>query len=231
MIEGVRRTLRGLGELLVTAGIVLLLFVVYELEVTSVYTAREQTRLGQDLQHAWTAAAPQRGTGAVAAAVDPVPPLGDALARLYLPRLGRGYHKVVVQGVERSDLEEGPGHLPGSALPGQLGNVVISGHRTTYGAPFNRLDELQVGDAVVVETRTTWYTYRVTGLSVVAPTAVEVTFPVPGDAGATPTQRLLTLTTCNPKYSAQTRLIVRALLQTPLAKAPGVLPPALRTGA
>lgn len=231
MIEGVRRTLRGVGELLVTAGIVLLLFVVYELKVTSVYTAREQTRLGQDLQHAWTAAAPHRGTGAVPAAVDPIPPLGDALARLYLPRLGRGYHKVVVQGVERSDLKEGPGHLPGSALPGQLGNVVISGHRTTYGAPFNRLDELQVGDAIVVETRTTWYTYRVTGLSVVAPTAVEVTFPVPGDAGATPTQRLLTLTTCNPKYSAQTRLIVRALLQTPLAKAPGVLPPALRTGA
>ena len=231
MIEGVRRTLRGLGELLVTAGIVLLLFVVYELEVTSVYTAREQTRLGQDLQHAWTAAAPHRGTGAVPAAVDPIPPLGDALARLYLPRLGRVYHKVVVQGVERSDLKEGPGHLPGSALPGQLGNVVISGHRTTYGAPFNRLDELQVGDAIVVETRTTWYTYRVTGLSVVAPTAVEVTFPVPGDAGATPTQRLLTLTTCNPKYSAQTRLIVRALLQTPVAKAPGVLPPALRTGA
>lgn len=231
MSDGVRRVVRTLGELLVTAGVVVLLFCFYELEVTGIYTAKEQTKLGEDLQHAWTAPEVPSLPGQPSRPVDVVPPFGDALARIYLPRLGRDYRKVVVEGVGHEDLKKGPGHLPGTALPGQLGNVVISGHRTTYGAPFNRVDELRVGDAIVVETRTTWFTYRVTGLTVVAPTAVEVTYPVPGRAGATPTQRLLTLTTCNPKYSAQTRLIVRALLQSPLAKAPGVLPPALRAGA
>ena len=229
MSDSVRQVVRGIGELLVTAGVILLLFVVYELEVTGVYTAREQTRLGDDLQHSW-AVAPQTVPGRPAA-VDPIPPLGDALARLYLPRLGRDYRKIVVEGVQHEDLKKGPGHFPGTALPGELGNVVLSGHRTTYGAPFNRVDELRVGDAIVMETRTSWFTYRVTGLSVVAPTAIEVTYPVPGQAGRKPTQRLLTLTTCNPKYSATTRLIIRAILQAPLAKGPGVLPPALKQGA
>ena len=133
---------------------------------------------------------------------------------LRIPRLGdwNDDPPVVVEGVSRPRPEEGPRPHPGTALAGELGNHVVSGHRTTYGAPFNRLDELEPGDAVVVETRDTWFTYRVTGTQVVQPTAVEVTFPVPGDRDATPTKRLLTLTTCNPKYSARQRLIVSAEL-------------------
>jgi sortase A len=84
---------------------------------------------------------------------------------LRIPRLGDWNDRppVVVEGVSTSDLKKGPGHIPGTALPGELGNVVLSGHRTTYGAPFERFDELRPGDAVVVETRDTWFTYTVTG--------------------------------------------------------------------
>jgi sortase A len=219
----VRTALRGIGQLLITAGVVVLLFCVYELKVTNVYTDHQQKQLDQTLVHEWvepptTPAGPSL----------PVSSLGKGFARIYLPTLGRKEVHVVVEGVSHADLKKGPGHFPGTDLPGALGNVVISGHRTTYGAPFNRLDELHVGDPIVLETRTMFFTYAVQRLFVVKPSAIGVTYHVPDHPTATPTQRLLTLTTCNPKYSARTRLIVRAVLQSSLKKGPGVVPPALR---
>lgn len=145
---------------------------------------------------------------------------------LRIPRLGRGYQQVVVEGVTSGDLQKGPGHYPGTALPGRLGNVVISGHRTTYGHPFNRLDELRPGDAIVLEVRDRYFTYRVTTHRVVDPGDVAVTLPVPDRPGARPARRLLTLTTCNPKYSAATRLVVHAELADTTTKSTGP-PPAL----
>jgi sortase A len=160
--------------------------------------------------------------------VEPVAP-GEGLAVLRVPRLGDWNDEppVVVEGVSVADLKRGPGHMPGTALPGEVGNVVLSGHRTTYGAPFQRLDELDPGDAVVLETRDSWFTYTVTGARIVAPTAVEVAYPVPGDRGATPTERLLTLTTCHPEYSARERLVVSAQLAAADPKS-GEPPAALR---
>jgi sortase A len=224
--DRVRWLLRGVGQALITVGVVVLLFCVYELEITSRYTAKEQRALDKQLTQQWAAAPPvtpgRPGAPQLAAFVP-----GQGIARIYLPSLGRDQVHVVVEGVGHEDLKKGPGHYPGTAAPGAVGNVVISGHRTTYGAPFNRLDELHPGDAVVLETQSFFYTYRVQATTVVQPSAVGVVLPVPNAPGATPTQRLLTLTTCNPKYSARTRLIVRALLETPLAKGPGVVPPAL----
>lgn len=223
MSEGVRTFLRGLGQTLITLGVVVLLFCVYELYFTNLYTAKEQTRLGDALHETW-ARPPAKGAPSVADV-----PLGSGLAVIWIPRIGMvGPHgaKVVVEGVSHEDLKKGPGHYPGTALPGQVGNMVISGHRTTYGAPFNRLDELRTGDPIVIETRDTWFTYRLTSEQVVSPSAVEVTYAVPGNRTAKPTQRLLTLTTCNPKYSASQRLIVHALLQSALPKSAGA-PPAL----
>jgi sortase A len=105
--------------------------------------------------------------------------------------------------------------------------VVVSGHRTTYGAPFQRLDELTDGSMIVLETRTGWFTYTVQRKQIVAPTATEVTLPVPGDPTAKPVKRLLTLTTCHPKYSAKQRLIVTAELTAASKKSDG-LPDALK---
>jgi len=214
-----RWVISGLGQLMITFGVVLLLFCVYELKFTNVYTGQQQEQLGKDLATTW--AAPGK------TAVLPDYQSGQGIARIYLPTIGDGQVHVVVEGVGRSDLKKGPGHYPGTDLPGAVGNVVISGHRTTYGAPFNRLDELKVGDPIVLETQTSFYTYRLTRSFIVQPDALGETAPVPGQPGVTPTERLLTLTTCNPKFSARTRLIIRALLETPLAKGPGVVPPAL----
>lgn len=221
MSDAVRTALRGLGQTLMTLGVVVLLFCVYELKVTGLVTAREQDRLGDDLRASWADPAP-RPTGA-----DPVPvssDLGEGIAVLHVPALAEYDPWVVVEGTSVADLKAGPGHIPGTALPGEVGNVVLSGHRTTYGAPFERFGDLQPGGLVVLETQDRWLTYTVTGSQIVAPTAIEVTYPVPGEQGAEPTERLLTLTTCHPKYSARQRLIISATLTDERDKAGG--PPA-----
>ncbi len=230
MSHVLRTIARGLGQTLITLGVVVLLFCVYELKVTNIYTGQQQEALADDLRDAWALPRPVLPTVGPAASAAPAPrgvELGQGLAVLRIPRLGRDYAKVVLEGVSVPDLKRGPGHYPGTALPGAVGNVVISGHRTTYGAPFNQLDVLRPGDAVVLETRDAWLTYRTTGTQIVRPTAIEVTYPVPGRPGVAPTQRLLTMTTCNPKYSAKQRMVVSALLESRLAKGPGVVPPAL----
>lgn len=228
MSDAVRTALRGTGQTLMTLGVVVLLFCVYELWATGLVTAQEQQRLSAGLRERWAEPAARPGPGGGPQTVPVSLDLGQGFAVLHVPALD-GYDPwVVVEGTSVADLKKGPGHIPGTALPGELGNVVLSGHRTTYGAPFERFDELAPGDQVVLETRDGWFTYTVRGSSIVAPTAVEVTFPVPGDPTATPTQRLLTLTTCNPKYSARQRLIVRAELTAASKKADG-LPAALRT--
>ncbi len=223
--EAIRTFLRGLGQTLITLGVVVLLFCAYELYFTNLYTDQQQSRLGDDLATTWEQPAPTAKPGLKPVAVA----LGQGIAVIRIPRLGRDYNKVVVEGVSHEDLKKGPGHYPGTAQPGTVGNMVISGHRTTYGAPFNRVDELAAGDAIVLETRDTWFTYRVTSEQIVSPSAVEVTYAVPGQRDALPTKRLLTLTTCNPKYSATQRLIVHALLDTALPKSAGD-PPALTGG-
>ena len=218
------KTLRGLGETLITLGVVILLFCGYELYFTGLETRVEQRKGRAALVEAWQETAPLENPGR------PVPPveLGEGLAILRIPRLGGDYAKVVFEGVRASDLKRGPGHVPGTAMPGEVGNFVVSGHRTTYGAPFGDLDLLDSGDAVVVETRDTWFTYRVVREEIVQPTEYEVTYPVPRQPGVKPTKALLTMTTCHPKYSAKQRLISVAELVERTAKAPGVVPRALQ---
>jgi sortase A len=212
-----RTAVRGLGQLLITLGVILLLFVVYDLWWTNLYTNHEQTVLRKQLQHAWAVAPPVAFT-------DPLN--GAAIAILRIPVLGPGWVKVVVQGVTHDDLEKGPGHVPGTALPGQVGDFVVSGHRTTWGAPFNQLNLVHRGDAIVVETRAYWYTYDVTSTEVVLPDDVAAIAPVPDHPGAAPHLAMITLTTCTPEFSATNRLVVHGRLVSTLSKSAG-LPPAL----
>lgn len=201
--ETLRTGARGLGQLLITLGVLVLLFVVYELWITNFYTASQQHRLAHQLQQQW-----RHPT-----AINAGPPFdGTGIAILYIPRLGRNYHEVVVQGVSVQDLRKGPGHYPGTAMPGRVGNFVVSGHRTTYGAPFNRLNVLQKGDTIVIETRNHWYTYRVSGTQIVLPNDLAVIAPVPDHPGLRATRSMITLTTCNPEYSATQRLVVFGVL-------------------
>ncbi len=148
--------------------------------------------------------------------VEPAPPEGEAFAIIRIPtieRLSDGW--AVVEGVTRADLRNGAGHMPSTALPGQPGNAVISGHRTTYGAPFHELDELRPGDRIEVETAIGVHAYAVRETVIVRPTEFWVVQDRPG--------AWLTLTTCHPKFSSRQRMIVFAeLVEGPNAEALGV---------
>ncbi len=237
--------LREVGLALVTVGLVVLLFVAYELVGTNLAEEHSQARLARDFNaaiaraplHAGPVAttttttlapAPKRdaATGHVrkttahrlgSRAHDPstltealpVTPPGGALDHLVIPAIG--VDRYVVQGVAEGDLQEGPGHYPGTPLPGQVGNVAIAGHRTTFGAPFFRLNEVHSGDLVyLTDTLGTTWVYTVVSQFVVAPSDVAVL-----DATKAPE---LTLTTCNPRFEATSRLIVRAVLLTHLVR-------------
>ena len=212
-----RLVLRSVGELCITAGLILLLFVAYELWGTGAYTQAQQHKLGDELTRSWntTPSAGKVTTERVR--------LGHGLAQIRIPRLGKGFHYVIIEGVSVADLRKGPGHYPGTAMPGQIGNFVVSGHRTTYLAPFNKLGELRAGDRILIDTRTSQYVYKVTSTKVVQPSNVSVAAPVPERPRANPTKRLITLTTCNPKYSAAQRLIIYGQLTstTPRVKEAG----------
>jgi sortase A len=131
---------------------------------------------------------------------------------LRIPRLGADYKYAIVEGTDPEELRAGPGHYPDTAMPGQIGNFVISGHRTTYSAPFNRIDELRHGDDIVVDARDARYIYRVIRQEVVDPTQTDVADPVPEHPAQRPRQALITLTTCHPEYSARQRLVVYGVL-------------------
>ena len=150
----------------------------------------------------------------------PAPSEGDPLGRIELPSIG--VDKTVVFGVGRDTLRSGPGNYPSSALPGEMGNVAIAGHRTTHGAPFGDLDQLAPGDEIHLDTPAGRLTYRVQGHEagdggllghrIVSPSEVGVI----GDHG----DDRLTLTACHPKYSARQRIVVSALLVTNPADPP-----------
>lgn len=210
LMDRLRSALSAIGGVLTGVGVLILLFVAYQLWGTGLYTAHRQ----DDLKAQFRAQA-ATGTPPTAPRIDTVTtmttatttptlsrPAGDAVAMVRIPKIG--VEHAVVEGVGVADLRKGPGHYPQTPLPGEVGNAAIAGHRTTYGAPFNRLDELSPGDEIDVTTLQGSFTYRVAGSKVVTPDHVEVLDPTP-DAR-------LTLTTCNPKYSAKQRLVVVATL-------------------
>jgi len=186
------------------------LFVAYELWGTGFAQRRDQKALKSQFDKITT---PTTVAGA-AAPPDTVPaPADGAIGVIQIPKIG--VDQAVVEGVGVEDLKKGPGHYPGTPLPGEAGNAAIAGHRTTYGAPFNRLDELKNGDSITVRTRAGTFRYEVSSSSIVSPSEVSVLDPTPDNR--------LTLTTCNPKYSAAQRLIIVASLAGPVA--PVVEPP------
>jgi len=213
-MRAVRLFVRGLGEVLITAGLLLLLFCVYQLVWTNVEAHRQQDAVADRLADDWRQPAP------VAA---PPPPLvqGEGFAFLRIPRLGRGFNVPVVEGVRDRDLSRGVGHYRSTARPGEVGNFAVAGHRATNGEPFRDLDRVRRGDALVVETETMWFTYVVDRTRIVKPTDVWVIDPVPGQPGAQPTSSLLTLTTCNPRWASTERPVVFSHLDGTTPKTAG----------
>jgi sortase A len=217
---------------MIRAGIVVLLFVAYQLWGTGLSTARAQDRLDSSFADRLATVTPSIPPGAppdapsdappdatpdAVATELPVPELGDPVGRLRLPTIDSDH--IVVQGVDLSLLRDGPGHFPQTVMPGQPGNAAIAGHRTTYGAPFNRLNELQPGDPITVTTLQGTFDYVVDaqpdpsgksrGYFVVGPDDVGILDPVNGSR--------LTLMACHPKFSAAQRIVVTATLRSPPA--------------
>jgi LPXTG-site transpeptidase (sortase) family protein len=200
----VRRLLRGTGWTFIGMGSFVLYFLVYQLVGTNAVTSRGQTDLRNELQREWTASAPAPKKDPRKAVPKRVAP-GKALAVMDIPRIELD-NKVIVEGVSRDDLRKGPGHVPSTVLPGQPGTFGVSGHRTTYGAPFYRLNELGKGDTITVVTREAIYTYTITRTAIVRPTDTQVLDDVIGPDNKP--KATITLTTCHPRYSARQRLIV-----------------------
>jgi sortase A len=211
------RVLRVVGKLLISMGVGVLLFVAWTLWGTGFYTADQQNRLAQEFDSApkLTPTRTNRGTGGVKSTGPPKgfsPDPGDPVFKIDIPAID--VHQIVVEGVDTAHLRTGPGHYPtcrdgfvlcikdfdNAAWPGEQERVIVSGHRTTYGAPFWDLDKLEQGDDVMVETRWGDFVYKVTEKAVVEADSRAVV--IPGDEAE------MVLTTCNPKFSASQRLVV-----------------------
>ncbi|HEY5880946.1 MAG TPA: class E sortase [Nakamurella sp.] len=169
---GAGRTLvRGVGELLITLGVVVLLFVVYEVYVTDLFGERKQAAATVAVDRVWAQAettATVLAQGADQMVTDPRervprydPAVGEGFAKLRIPALGADYVFTVVEGTDPDDLYIGPGHYPQTQLPGEPGNFAVAGHRVSKGSPFNDLGLLNSCDAVVAETQDDWFVYRV----------------------------------------------------------------------
>lgn len=148
---------------------------------------------------------------------------GEPLTRIIIPRLD--VSAMVVKGTSQAALRAGAGHYPNTPLPGEVGNVAIAGHRVTYGRPFNRMDELNVGDVIKLETPLAMHTYHVVGHPADVPRgcpngACWVTDPHDWGVIDQTGRPMLTLTTCHPKGSARERLILRAELVETVDKGP-----------
>ncbi len=204
----------AVGRVVLVAGVLVLLFIPYLLWGTGLLTAQSQARLRA------TFSTDQHQVGTVAKHLvtprpdvnnpspPPVapsvadPPVGSPVGTIVIPKIGLSM--MVIEGTDAAQLDQGPGHYPGTPLPGEAGNAAIAGHRTTYLHPFYSLDALAPGDAIELTTLQGIFLYRMISAEVVSPTDVAVVDPTPSPQ--------LTLTTCNPRYSASQRLVVHAAL-------------------
>ena len=218
-----------LGELLVTAGVLVLLFLGWQLWFNDIVVGAQQQTAADQLAEEWEQQYEEVFGGATAAPVsdtvrpskeDPVvadvPQRGAAFATLMVPRFGKDYARVIGEGVGNPVLNStslGIGHYTGTQMPGEVGNFAVAAHRKAYGGAFEHLNSLRVGDPIFIETADGWYEYSYRSTEYVPPTGIDVLAPVPQDTQAEPGDRILTLTTCNPLFSTAERLIAYATFE------------------
>jgi sortase A len=214
-----RRALRALSTVLIVAGVILLadagLTLLWQEPVSAIYAKLQQGRLDDELQELEEAPLEPREQRALEKIPDPRRRLafraralerrlddGDPMGRIVMPTIG--VSDVFVQGTGAGDLRTGPGHYPQTPLPGERGTVAIAGHRTTYGAPFRSIDELDPGDRIELRMPYGRFAYRVERTRIVEPTEISVIDRVDHDR--------LVLSACHPLYSAAQRIVVFARL-------------------
>lgn len=226
-----------IGELLLTAGVLILLFLGWQLWWNDAIMAGQQSSAASDLSTQWIeeGRASRSDTEPPAPAADygdPVVgpasyPKGEAFAVMYVPRFGEDSQRRIAEGTGSDVLnstELGVGHYADTQMPGQVGNFAIAAHRSAYGGGMHEIEQLQLGDAIYIQTRDGWYTYRFRDLEYVTPETVDVLAPVPHHPDVAPTDRIITLTSCNPLYSTAERIIAYGVLESWQPSAAG--PPA-----
>jgi sortase A len=228
-----RTTMRGLGEVFITLGVVILLFVVYQLYWTGILAdqarADELDKLDEQRKRI-TAAAPKDVVDSPVALPAKQSPYedGQPFGELLIPRFGEKWSWTIRPGIAVGDLQKGLGWYKGAAQAGEDGNFAVAGHRKTYGDPFLNVPKLRVGDKIVLRGLTEWFVYSVDEPAVLqgsgkavyktVPEDVHVLDSVPEKAYKTP-GKYITLTTCEPEFGSTHRLIVWGHLEsrTPLA--------------
>jgi len=213
----VRPYLRATGEILISLGVVVLGFMAYMYWGTAVRAGSAQHAFEAELGRQWNSESD------LAVLADPSDlGLGQPFALMRIPRLGRSWQFAVVQGTGLPQLALGPGHVPGTALPGQIGNFAVAGHRVTAGNPFWNLPSMRAGDVVDVETIAGTYEYRVlTRPALVSADDTAMLSPAPGHPGERAARRLITLITCDPPWTGTNRVIVTGVLVATVPRGTG----------
>ena len=217
------------GELLITAGALMGLFWVWFIFINDIVVGAEQNTAGAALSQSFSedATSPTFGKaygsseGRADAGDPPVVSAegaGQAFATLYIPRFGEDFVRPIAEGVDLPTVLNNPrlgvGRYSETQALGEVGNFAIAAHRTTYGAPFADIGELRVGDRIYVETREGWYVYRFRNLEYVWPTAMSVLNEVPHFTAVEPRERILTMTSCHPRFSEAERIIAYSVFES-----------------
>lgn len=227
-----RTTLVGVvGELLITAGVLVFLFLGWQLWLNDLIVGEQHREEAAELSDEWEAElAPLWNEGNTPARDEPIEPVdygvpvvpakadnGQQLAIMYVPRFGSDYQRTISEGIDEKLVlnSKGIGRYPDTQQPGEPGNFAVAAHRTTYGKPFADIGELRVGDKIIIRTPDAYYTYAFRNMEYVWPSAVDVLNPVPREPDTVDVvDRIITLTSCNPRFSRAERIIAYGVLET-----------------
>lgn len=216
-----RKTVQITGELLITVGVILLLFVAWQLWWTNVASDARQSEVVKNFARELggpvapkpsreaASSVPDYGAPAVARA----PGHAGTIGIMYIPRFGQNYARPIVEGTTSDVLDTlGLGHYGSTAMPGAVGNFAVAGHRQTHGAVLDNIHTLVPGDKIYVQTKDGYYVYVFRNNRIVMPSDADVLLPVPSKPGVRPTERILTMTSCNPRFGSEERIIAYSLL-------------------
>jgi len=207
---GIMRQLMGIiAEILITLAVICALYIAWQMWWTGVQAERVQAQTREQTSWSDPASAANAKIAQAQQADAPVQPesanYGDLVAQIYIPRFGQNWERNIVEGTDAAQLaRHGLGHYMDTQMPGQVGNFAVAGHRNGYGQPLGDVDKLQTGDPIIVRSQDYWYVYTYTKYKIVSPKDTEVIAANPENPGAAATTRMITLTTCEPKYSTPT---------------------------